>query len=87
MPSGTFKDPKLGVCKICNKKLRPFSKNQDFPERKFHISCWKELLSDIKHYDKRAYTKYNHQKLIAGVTEQEARERIRNGEKIIITFD
>ena len=87
MPSGTFKDPTLGICKICKKKLRPLNKNPDFQGRKYHISCWRELLSDIKNYSKRAYTKYNHQKLIAGVTEEEARDRMASGEQIIITFD
>lgn len=87
MPSGIFNDPMLKFCKICKKKLRPLNKNDDFPERKYHISCWKTLLSDIKHYQKRAYTKFNHKRLVAGVTEEEARERLKNGEKIIMRFD
>jgi len=86
MPKGLWNND-LGYCKICQKKLRPLNKKDDYPSRKFHISCWKELLADIKHYNKRAYTKYNHKKMICGVTEQEARERLCNGEKIIMTFD
>tara|TARA_R110000787_G_scaffold148684_1_gene262561 strand:+ start:248 stop:508 length:261 start_codon:yes stop_codon:yes gene_type:complete len=86
MPKGLWEND-LGYCKICHKKLRPFNKNEDFKTRKFHISCWKELLADIKHYNKRAYTKYDHKKVVCGVTIDEARERILNGEKIIIDFD
>jgi len=86
MPKGLWEND-LGYCKICQKKLRPLLKNDDFKNRKFHISCWKELLSDVKHYNKRAYTKYGHTKKVCGVSEQEARERLFNGEKIIVTFD
>tara|TARA_R110001592_G_scaffold150295_3_gene376165 strand:+ start:2037 stop:2297 length:261 start_codon:yes stop_codon:yes gene_type:complete len=86
MPKGLW-NTDLPYCKICQKKLRPLSKKDDYPNRKFHISCWKELLADIKHYNKRAYTKFNHQKIICGVPELEARERLANGEKILITFD
>tara|TARA_R110002020_G_scaffold199032_1_gene400453 strand:+ start:649 stop:912 length:264 start_codon:yes stop_codon:yes gene_type:complete len=87
MPKGTYNDPKIKCCKICKTKLRPL-KNDDFPNRQYHISCWKTLLMDIKHFQKRAYTnKYNYKKLVAGVTEEECRKKLANGEKILMTFD
>lgn len=86
MPKGTYNDPNIGSCKICKKKLRPL-KYDDFPKRKYHISCWNTLLLDVKHFQKRAYTKYNYKKLIAGVSEEECRQRLAGGESITIHFD
>ena len=87
MPKGIYNDPAIECCKICKKKLRPL-KYDDFPSRKYHLRCWKTLLMDIKHFQKRAYTpKYNYKKLIAGVTEEECRRKLSKGEKIIISFD
>ena len=50
MPSGTPNDEER-FCRICNKQLRPLYKNKDWENRKYHISCFKELLSDITNYN------------------------------------
>ena len=43
MPSGTYKND-LGHCGICGKKLRPLYKNKDWEKRKYHVSCFREML-------------------------------------------
>tara|TARA_R110000803_G_scaffold123387_2_gene191293 strand:+ start:381 stop:629 length:249 start_codon:yes stop_codon:yes gene_type:complete len=66
MPSGTYKDENR-LCKICKRKLRPLKKELDWDGRKYHITCFKELLSDIHNYHKICYSKYEHKKFIAGI--------------------
>ena len=66
MPSGTYKNEER-VCKICNHKLRPLYKNEDFPNRKYHVACFRDIISDINNYHKIAYTKYKHKKKIGGI--------------------
>lgn len=66
MPSGTYKN-EVRRCKICGKKLRPLKNMKDWESRKYHVTCFKELISDISNYNKVAYTKYGHTKLIAGL--------------------
>lgn len=73
MPSGTYND-NLPNCGICGRKLRPLYKNQDWVNRKYHISCFKELVSDISNYNKVCFTKYGHTKTIANLPINEARK-------------
>tara|TARA_R110000824_G_scaffold149406_2_gene319721 strand:- start:2551 stop:2799 length:249 start_codon:yes stop_codon:yes gene_type:complete len=74
MPSGTYQNT-LGRCKICKKNLRPLYKNNDWETRKFHVSCFKELISDIKNYHLIAYDKYGHEKTIGGIPISEAKKQ------------
>jgi len=66
MPSGTYKD-ECRECKICGKKLRPLYKNEDWKARKYHVSCFRDIMADIANYRKIAYTKYGHKKKVAGM--------------------
>ena len=66
MPSGTYKDEER-CCKICGRKLRPLKNIDDWDSRKYHITCFKELLSDISNYNRVCFSKYGHTKLIAGL--------------------
>lgn len=82
MPSGTYND-EMRVCKICGKKLRPLYKNDDWQDRKYHVSCFRDIMSDISNYHKVAYTKYGHKKKVAGMLVDD----IRPETKFTITFD
>jgi len=73
MPSGTYNDD-MPYCKICGRKLRPLYKNKDWINRKYHVSCFKDIVSDISNYNKLAYSKYKHKRIIADLPEDEARE-------------
>jgi len=83
MPSGTWANNDLGNCLMCGKKLRPLYKNSDWQTRKYHVSCFRELVSDISNYNKVAYTKYGVKKKIANMPEDKAREK----KEFTITFD
>jgi len=52
------------VCRICNKKLRPLTKNEDWDTRMYHITCFKELVKDIYKFDSIAFKKYGHKKKV-----------------------
>ena len=65
MPSGEYNNEHR-VCKICGRKLRPLKNCDDWDSRKYHITCFKELLSDISNYNKVCFKKYGHTKLIGG---------------------
>ena len=56
MPSGTREDEER-ICKICNNKLRPLYKNEDWEGRKYHVACFKGILKDIMNYHKICYKK------------------------------
>ena len=71
------------LCYICEKKLRPLIKNEDSINRKYHITCWNGMIKDIGNFHNVAYTKYNYKKMIAGMTEEEARKQ----KTFTITFD
>ena len=58
-------------CLICDKFLRKLSKTNDWESRVYHITCWRTLIIDIKHYDRIAYTKYGCKRLIDGKTLEE----------------
>ena len=66
MPSGQYENEKR-FCKICGRKLRPLKHVDDWESRKYHITCWKELLSDIYNYNRVCYKKYGHKKIINGI--------------------
>ena len=66
MPSGTYND-EFRLCKICDRKLRPLKTMEDWESRKYHITCFKELVSDIYNYNKVCYKKYGHKKMVAGL--------------------
>ena len=66
MPSGTPNDEERH-CRICDKQLRPLYKNKDWENRKYHISCFKELLSDITNYNEICFKKYKHRKKVHDV--------------------
>tara|TARA_R100000805_G_C3543215_1_gene57596 strand:+ start:126 stop:377 length:252 start_codon:yes stop_codon:yes gene_type:complete len=83
MPSGTWANNDLGDCLMCGKKLRPLYKNSDWKTRKYHVSCFRELVSDISNYNKVAYTKYGVKKKIANMPEEVAKEK----KQFTITFD
>lgn len=71
-------------CLICNKYLRKLSKSQDWSNRTYHIHCWKEMIQDIKNFDKVCYVKYDYEPLIEGKTLEEWK-KIGNG--IEVHFD
>lgn len=73
MPSGTHKNEER-VCGICKKTLRPLYKNEDWPNRKYHVSCFKAILRDINNYNKVCFDKYNHRKKVGGVFVDEIKE-------------
>tara|TARA_R110000824_G_scaffold352161_1_gene539229 strand:- start:302 stop:553 length:252 start_codon:yes stop_codon:yes gene_type:complete len=76
MPSGCYENNELGDCGICGKRMRPLLKNEDWANRKYHVSCFKKILSDISNYNTVAFTKYGHIKKIAGLPEPEARKQL-----------
>mgnify|MGYP003655010635 CR=1 FL=1 len=65
MPSGTYNDEER-LCGICSKKLRPLKNTEDWSSRKYHITCFKSLISDIYNYNRVCYKKYGHKKFVAG---------------------
>jgi hypothetical protein len=71
-------------CLICRKDLRKLTKTEEWDSRVYHITCWANMIRDIKHFDKIAYTKYGHKKLIDGKTIEEHK---RSNEPIIVSFD
>ena len=82
MPSGTYND-EMRVCKICGKKLRPLYKNEDWANRQYHVSCFRDVVSDIANYNKVAYTKYGHKKKVAGICVEDVKPET----KFIVTWD
>lgn len=69
-------------CLKCGKKLKKFTlENGEFLN--YHKQCWKELINDIKNFEKVAYTKYNYKKRICGLTQDE----IDAGAPIVVHFD
>ena len=82
MPSGTYENESR-TCKICKRKLRPLKTEQDWEGRKYHITCFKDLIRDIHNYHKICYSKYGHKKLIAGIPIDEPMPK----EGIKLSFD
>jgi hypothetical protein len=74
MPSGTYNDD-MGLCGICGRKLRPLYKNKDWESRKYHVSCFREMVSDISNYNDIAISKYGHTKKIANMPIEEAKKQ------------
>lgn len=72
------------VCKICNRKLRPLSKNKDWEDRAYHVTCFRNLIQDIHRYNVTAYKKYDHKKKIGDVF---VSDFVKSKDPIIITFD
>tara|TARA_R100001230_G_C5684244_1_gene192508 strand:+ start:1567 stop:1815 length:249 start_codon:yes stop_codon:yes gene_type:complete len=66
MPSGEYEKEER-YCAICKKKLRPLYKNKDWDSRKYHVTCFRDLLADIKNFDTVAYTKYKYKKKVNGI--------------------
>ena len=61
------------LCRICKKKLKKFTKQNDWENRAYHQRCFDEMIRDIAHYSKRAYTKYGHLKRTShGLTNKES---------------
>jgi len=83
MPSGVYQNNKLGTCGICGRKLRPLYKQDDWDQRKYHVTCFKGILRDVANYNTVAYTKYGHTKRIAGLPEPVARKEL----TFTITFE
>ena len=82
MPSGTYNNEARN-CRICKRKLRPLKNQDDWDSRKYHITCFKELIRDIHNYHNVCYGKYGHKKIIAGIPEDQSFPK----EGIIISFD
>tara|TARA_R110002153_G_scaffold161463_1_gene313886 strand:+ start:391 stop:639 length:249 start_codon:yes stop_codon:yes gene_type:complete len=74
MPSGHYEND-MGLCGICGRKLRPLYKNKDWESRKYHVSCFREMVSDISNYNAIAISKYGHTKKIANMPIQEAKKQ------------
>ena len=74
MPSGVYNND-MGLCGICGNKLRPLYKNKDWEHRKYHVSCFREMVSDINNYNDTAFTKYGHTKKVANMPITEARKQ------------
>ena len=84
MPSGEYTNNDLKECGICGKKMRPLYKNKDWPDRSYHITCFRKIVSAIANYNTTAYTKYGVEKKVAGMSLSEAREK---KDKFIIKFE
>ena len=84
MPSGTYNN-ETRYCKICKKKLRPLKhKEEDWENRKYHITCFRELVADIHNYNKVCYTKYDKKKMFRN----KPIEQVRNEKgPVLIEFD
>jgi len=82
MPSGEYNNEERR-CRICKKKLRPLWASQDWDDRKYHITCFRELLADIHNYNKVCYTKYKHKKVVAGMEI----DKIPKDHKFVLNFD
>lgn len=76
------------ICKICGLPLRPLTKNKDWEERVYHMVCFKNMIKDIKNFDKTAFTKYEYKKrLTNGMTYEQAQAHANKGKKFVIKFD
>tara|TARA_R110000803_G_scaffold50732_3_gene105128 strand:+ start:232 stop:498 length:267 start_codon:yes stop_codon:yes gene_type:complete len=71
-------------CKICDRKLRPLTKSKDWDSRCYHVTCFRDLVTDIYNFDKIAYKKYNHKKKVGT---KSLDEFINGKEPIIINFN
>ena len=78
------KELKDRACLICDKPLRKLTKNNDWENRAYHITCWSTMIKDIKHFDKICYVKYDYKNLIDGKTKEEWAE---SEEPITVYFD
>lgn len=78
------KEPERKKCLICQKDLRRLTKTKEWDSRVYHITCWSNMIRDIKHFDKICYAKYGHRKLIDGKTKEEHKA---SDEPIIVSFD
>tara|TARA_R110002126_G_scaffold33609_3_gene105219 strand:+ start:496 stop:717 length:222 start_codon:yes stop_codon:yes gene_type:complete len=67
-----------GFCLVCGTRLKS---NKSFTN--YHIKCWKNMINDIKHFEQVCYTKYDYEKKICGLSENE----IKAGKKIVLNFD
>ena len=72
------------ICRICNRKLRPLTKSQDWDSRVYHITCFKELVKDIYKFDSIAFKKYGYKKKIGN---KNLKDFIEGKEPITISFD
>lgn len=68
-------------CLHCGKRLKKLKENN--VNLNYHKSCWNTIINDIKNFEKVAYTKYNYEKRICGLTEEE----IQKGAEIVVNFD
>ncbi len=82
MPSGT-RDDEERCCGICGNRLRPLYKNKDWPDRKYHVACFKDILKDIMNYHDICFKKYNHKKKVHDVYVEE----MKPDHKFVITWD
>lgn len=72
------------ICRICNKKLRPLTKSEDWETRMYHITCFKDLVKDIYKFDSVAFKKYGFKKKVGNMPIKDFTE----GKKpITICFD
>ncbi len=69
-------------CLSCGKRLKKL-KEENCVNMNYHIVCWNNIINDIKNFEKVAYTKYNYEKRICGLTKKEIEE----GEPIVVNFD
>ena len=72
------------ICRICGKKLRPFTKNEDWDTRIYHITCFKNLIKDIYKFDSIAFKKYGFDKKIGNMPIKNFTE---GNKPITISFD
>ena len=72
-------------CLFCGKKLRKIYKNCNPDEKTaFHSKCFKEMIFDIKNFDKICFEKYNYKRLYDGKTKEEWKN---TEEKVVVKFD
>lgn len=80
MTSGTSNN-EFRECGLCGKKLRPLRANSDWSGRKYHVSCFTELIADIANYSKVAYTKYGNKRDYSLI------QQLQNNKQIQLNFD
>ena len=73
-----------GDCVMCGKELRMLPKSADWADRRHHVTCWSQMIKDMRHFHKVCYTKYDYKRLIDGKTIEEHRQ---SEDPIVVTFD
>lgn len=79
------RDGNSKTCKICGKKLRPLTKSQDWDSRVYHVTCFRDLISDISKFDHLAFKKYGYKRKVNNNVYVEDFEKGKN--PLVISFD